>query len=54
MQSTSKRRHTVNRVPRIDREGMHRTRTRVALANGDWDDLPSTQPARINRRPSKV
>ena len=45
-------RNPIRRVPRIDVEGRNRTKTRNMLAAGQWDLLPSTQPARVNRRAS--
>lgn len=41
------------RVPRNPfREGSSRTTTRTMLAAGRWDDMPTSQPTRINRRPN--
>ena len=47
-------RNPVRRVPRMPREGSNRTKLRSALAHGDWDDLPTTMPARTMRRPALV
>lgn len=38
------------RVPRMPREGSNRAQLRTALVRGDYDELPSRMPSRINRR----